>query len=165
VIPKSAARAVADLTGGIILASVEIGVPPERVFAALTTAEVIEWWGSADTYRVTTWTADLKRGGAWRSSGVGADGKPLSVGGRTLEVEPPRLLVQTWEPDWDPGPATIVRYEVDAIPGGSRLTVRHEGFVGRAASCENHTSGWEGVLGWLQRHLSGGSSEVAGLRA
>jgi uncharacterized protein YndB with AHSA1/START domain len=152
--PKSGGRALADLERGIILASVEIAAPPERVFTALSTAEVIEWWGSTDAYRVTAWTADLKPGGAWRSSGLGVDGKPFSVGGKILEVDRPRLLVQTWEPDWDPGSATIVRYAVDPIPGGSRLTVRHEGFVDRAASCEDHARGWERVLGWLERHLA-----------
>jgi uncharacterized protein YndB with AHSA1/START domain len=45
-IPKGAARAVADLTKGLILASVEIDAPPERVFRALSSVEVAEWWGS-----------------------------------------------------------------------------------------------------------------------
>jgi uncharacterized protein YndB with AHSA1/START domain len=153
-IPKGAARAVADLSTGTILASVEIEAPPERVFTALCSAEVAEWWGSPETYRVTKWTGDVRRGGTWRSEGVSADGKPFSVGGEILELDPPRLLVQTWRPDWDPGPPTTIRYQVDPIPGGSRVTVRHEGFAGRAASCEAHAQGWERVLGWLRNHLA-----------
>ena len=43
-IESSRARAVADLTEGRILASVEIAAPPERVFRALTTAEIVDWW-------------------------------------------------------------------------------------------------------------------------
>ena len=39
-VSKGDARAVADLSTGLILASVEIAAPPERVFAALSTAEV-----------------------------------------------------------------------------------------------------------------------------
>jgi uncharacterized protein YndB with AHSA1/START domain len=153
-IPKGAARAVADLSQGLILASVEIEAPPERVFAAFSTAELTEWWGSPDTYRVTRFEMDLRPGGRWRSDGIGADGKPFSVGGEILEVDAPRLLVQTWNPDWDPGPATTIRYQVDPIPGGSRVTVRHEGFVGRAASCDGHAQGWERVLDWLQSYLT-----------
>jgi len=152
-IPKGAARAVADLTQGLILASVEIDAPPERVFRALSSAEVAEWWGSPDTYRVKKWTGDVRPGGSWRSDGVGADGKPFSVGGEFLEVDPPRLLVQTWKPDWDPGPATTIRYQIDTLPGGSRVTIRHEGFQGRAASCEGHAQGWERVLSWLTDHF------------
>jgi uncharacterized protein YndB with AHSA1/START domain len=149
-IPKGAARAVADLSAGVILASVEIAAPPERVFQALSTAELAEWWGSPETYRVTRFTAELRRGGAWRSDGVSADGKPFSVGGEILEIDPPRRLVQSWVPDWDPGPPTKIRYQVDPIPGGSRVTVRHEGYQDRHASCESHAQGWERVLEWLQ---------------
>ena len=147
------ARAVADLSEGLILASVEIAAPPERVFAAVSSAEVAEWWGSPEIYTVTRWTGDLRPGGAWRSEGVGADGKPFSVGGEFVIVEPPRLLVQTWVPDWNPGPPTKIRYQLDPIPGGTRVTLRHEGFQGRNAACESHTQGWERVLDWLRNHF------------
>jgi uncharacterized protein YndB with AHSA1/START domain len=154
--PKGAARAVADLSRGSILASVEIAAPPERVFAAISTSELSEWWGSADSYRVTRHVADLRPGGAWRSDGVSADGKPFSVSGEVLEIDPPRLLVQTWKYDWGPGPTTTIRYQIDPIPGGSRVTVRHEGFGDQAQSCEDHALGWERVLTWLQTHFPTG---------
>lgn len=150
---RAVPRAVADLSAGLILATVEIAVPPERVFRALTSEEVVKWWGSDQAYRTTGWKADLRVGGRWRSEGVGADGKPFSVGGTFLEVDPPRRLVQTWEPDWDPGPPTTLTYRLDPTPLGTRLTVRHEGFSGRTESCDAHTSGWELVLGWLGGHL------------
>ena len=151
--PKGAARAVADLNRGLIVASVEIASPPERVFAALTTSELAEWWGSADTYRVTKFTADLRVGGAWRSDGVSADGKPFSVRGEFLEIEPPRRLVQTWSYDWGPPQVTTIRYQIDPIPSGSRVTVWHEGFGANTQSCEDHALGWERVLGWLSAHF------------
>ena len=147
------ARALTDLSAGTIVATVEIAAAPERVFAALSTAEVAEWWGSPDLYRVTRWTADLRPGGAWRSEGVDANGKSFSVSGRILEVDPPRLLVQTWNYDWDSGGSTIVRYQVEPIPSGTRLTVRHEGFLPDSADCRSHAIGWERVLGWLADHL------------
>lgn len=152
-IPKGDARAVADLSRGFIVGSVEIAAPPERVFAAISTAELAKWWGSADTYRVTGWTGDLRPGGRWRSEGVSADGKPFAVGGEFLEVEPPRLLVHTWTPDWVSGPTTVVRYEITAVPGGSRLLLRHDGFGDQADSCESHSLGWELVLNWLKRYV------------
>jgi uncharacterized protein YndB with AHSA1/START domain len=52
------ARALTD--GEVILATVDLGMPPERVFRALTTDEVEKWWGSTRTYRVTDWTAELR---------------------------------------------------------------------------------------------------------
>jgi uncharacterized protein YndB with AHSA1/START domain len=142
------ARAVAELTDGLVLAAVEIAAPPERVFRAITSAEIAEWWGSAETYRVTRWTGEVHPGGWWRSEGRSADGTSFAVSGDIVEVEPPSLLVQTWRYDSKPDEVTRVRFRIEPIPGGSRLTVRHEGFGTRDA-CESHGHGWEGVLTWL----------------
>lgn len=157
-----AARAVADLGTGTIIATVEIAAPPERVFRALTAAEEItRWWGAEGVYRTTEWSVDFRAGGQWRAAGKDADGKAFSVGGTILEIEPPRRLVQTWKPDWDAGHETKVTYTLDAVPGGTRVTVRHDGFAGRPESCSGHAAGWEQVLGWLLAHVSpgGGSAE------
>lgn len=40
----SSARAVWDVTEGLILATVEIHATPERVFQALASKEICEWW-------------------------------------------------------------------------------------------------------------------------
>jgi len=149
----STPRAVADLSAGLILATVHIAAPPDRVFRALASEELVKWWGSADTYRTTKWTGELRVGGTWRTEGVGADGKPFSVGGEFIEVNPPKKLVHSWRADWDGGNVTTVTYRLDAVDGGTRLTLRHDGFANRTGSCEAHTEGWERVLGWLQAHL------------
>jgi uncharacterized protein YndB with AHSA1/START domain len=155
VLSRGAPRAVADVSEGLILASVEIAVPPERVFRALASEELARWWGSADTYRVTKWTGDVRVGGAWRSEGVGADGKPFSVEGEFLEVDPPRKLVHTWRADWDGGALTTITYRLQPSATGTRLTLRHDGFAGRPESCEGHSQGWERVLEWLAAHFRG----------
>ncbi|WP_437911987.1 SRPBCC domain-containing protein [Sorangium sp. So ce302] len=152
---NSRARSIADVAQGTILARIEIAAPPERVFRALTTDELTKWWGSAEMYRTTAFTIDLRAGGAWRTDGVGADGKPFHVGGKVLEFDPPRRLVQTWEPSWDAdAPPTTVSYLLDSIETGTRLTVRHAGFGARVTSCESHATGWERVLGWLTNHVA-----------
>ena len=151
---KQAARAIADVTEGIVLATVDIAVPPERVFRALTTSELTKWWGSAELYRTTKFEIDLVPGGTWRTEGVGADGSPFHVSGEVLEVDAPRRLVQTWKPSWDEGPATTITYTLTAIDSGTRVTVHHSGFTGRPQSCEGHSNGWERVLGWLGGHLA-----------
>jgi len=149
------ARSVADVTEGVIHASVEIAAPPERVFSALTdSAEVVCWWGSPDTYRLTEFTADLRVGGTWRSRGVAVDGKPFEVSGEFLQVDAPRVLVQTWIPDWAPGLKTKLSYRLDPISGGTRLTVRHEGFGAHREAFEGHARGWERVLGFLNGYLA-----------
>lgn len=146
----SRARSIADVTSGTILASVEIAAKPERVFRALSTPEeLVRWWGSDDLYRTTKWEADIRVHGRWRAEGKGADGQPFEVEGEYLEIDPPRKFVQSWKPSWDLGPATTVSYSLEAIPEGTRLTVRHFGFGDRSESCRNHGNGWQRVLDWL----------------
>ncbi len=79
---KNGARAVADVDQGLILASVEIAAPAERVFQALTTSsDITSWWGSPEEYRTTAYEADVRPGGHWRADGVGADGHAFFVEG------------------------------------------------------------------------------------
>jgi uncharacterized protein YndB with AHSA1/START domain len=149
------ARAVADVTEGLILARVDIAAPPERVFRALSSAEVTAWWGAADQYRTTHWQGDVRPGGQWSTRGVSADGSEFGVGGEYLVVDPPHLLVHTWVAPWDGNHVTRVTYRLEAVDGGTRVTLRHEGFAGRAASCDQHCEGWERVLGWLSDYARG----------
>lgn len=150
---KLAATAVADLDQGVVLARVDIAVPPERVFKALTTDELTQWWGAPEMYRTTKHTIDLRKGGAWKSEGVGADGHTFHVGGEVLDVDPPHKLTYTWKPSWEPGEATTVSYRLEAIATGTRVTVRHSGFTNPAA-CGDHANGWERVFGWLGKHFA-----------
>jgi uncharacterized protein YndB with AHSA1/START domain len=150
------ATAVADLARGAIVARVEITAPAERVFRALTTDELTKWWGAADQYRTTKFAIDLRPGGRWRSDGVSGDGSAFHVEGEVLAVEPPRRLVQTWNPSWSPGPATTVEWLLEPTEKGTRLTVRHDGFSGREQACDGHASGWQRVLGWLDGHFAPG---------
>ena len=146
------ARAVADLDEGVILGSVTIAAPPDRVFRALTSDEIVKWWGSDQTYRVTGWTSDLRVGGSWRSDGKGADGKPFSVGGEYLEIDPPHKLVQTWFYDWGDRHVTKLTYRLQSTSEGTKVTIRHEGFKDRPESCSSHADGWEIVLNWLAQY-------------
>jgi uncharacterized protein YndB with AHSA1/START domain len=152
----AAARAIADVNRGMLLATVDIAAPPERVFRAVTSEELTRWWGDADTYRTTRWTGDVRAGGSWRTEGVGRDGKAFAVHGEFLEVDPPRKLVQTWNYDWDANASTTtITWRFEAIPGGTRVIVRHEGFADASDACASHADGWERVLGWLSGYTGG----------
>jgi uncharacterized protein YndB with AHSA1/START domain len=155
---KSDARAVADLMAGSILATVEIAAPQGRVFRALASDEITQWWGSAGTYRTTAFEAELKVGGTWRAEGVGADGVAFTVQGEYLEIDPPKKLSMTWRAGWDQDKTTTLTYRLEVIPEGTRITLRHDGFSGRRVSCQEHALGWEQVLSWLQAHCGGGAS-------
>src|SRR5215470_11426243 len=94
-VKNSPARAVADLSNGSILASVEIAAPPERVFHALSSKEIVDWWVRPGVFDTREWTGDVRVGGRWQATGV-ARGAPYTLEGEFLEVDPPRKLVQTW---------------------------------------------------------------------
>jgi uncharacterized protein YndB with AHSA1/START domain len=152
------ARAVADLAEGVVMARVEIAASPDRVFRALTTDEITTWWGADGEYRTTNFTMDPHPGGKWRAEGMGADGTRFHVEGEVVHFDPPRRLAQTWRPSWDGDALTTLTYLLEPIDGGTRMTVRHTGFVGRPQSCDDHGHGWERVLGWLNRYLSPASA-------
>ncbi|WP_394824503.1 SRPBCC domain-containing protein [Pendulispora albinea] len=157
---KGAARAVADVTKGIVLASVEIEASPERVFYALTQEEdITRWWGSDDQYRMIGYQADLRAGGAWRVEGRMPEGRTFVTDGEILEIEPARKLVQTWNLRWNR--VSTVAYLLEPTDGGTRLTVRHEGFGEDVPLCRMHETDWETALGWLVRYLTSVSACVA----
>jgi uncharacterized protein YndB with AHSA1/START domain len=149
VLRNSVARAIADVKRGMLLATIDIAAPPERVFRAVTSEELTRWWG----FRVTRYGGDIRVGGAWRTEGVGANGKPFVVRGEFLEVERPHKLMQTcrhWEPR---GMVTTLTWHLENITGGTRVIVHHEGFGDAQESCADHADGWEHILNQLSGHV------------
>jgi uncharacterized protein YndB with AHSA1/START domain len=148
-------RAVID--GGSILATVDVAAPPERVWLALTTEEVEQWWGSDDAYRVTQWAADLRLGGRWSLVVRTRDGMTYPASGTFLKIDAPHKLVQTRKYEWNHPTLgrmdTIVTYGLSPMGGGTRVTVRHDGFAGRDDAAKEHVLGWERFLGWLEAYL------------
>jgi uncharacterized protein YndB with AHSA1/START domain len=135
------ARAVADLREGFILASVEVAASPERVFRALASNEITQWWVRPGVFDTREWTGDVRAGGRWRASGM-TRGEPYVQEGEFLEVESPRWLVHTWEGAGKPGVPSTVTYLVEPIDGRTRITLRHLGFASRDM-CSAFAIGWE----------------------
>ena len=140
-----------------VMASAEIPGSPEQVFAALVTDEVERWWGSAETYRMTGWTEDLRVGGRWSVTVRTADGRRLPAGGTFLEIEAPRRIVQTRAYGWDHPTLgrheTTLAYLLEPIAIGTRLTICHGGFAGLSDAATEHAEGWGRVLAWLQDYV------------
>lgn len=135
----------------LVVAEIFIEAPPDRIFHAITQPQQLtQWWGQSGMYRTLTAEADLRPGGLWRTSGQGADGSAFEVRGEYREIDPPRLLVYTWHPSWDPSRSTLVRWELSAQEKGTLVRVRHSGFAGDRKAAEDHSNGWTRVLGWLQ---------------
>lgn len=126
----TAARGVTDLTEGVILASVDIATSPERAFRALTDpAELVKWWGIPGRCQAVEWTIDLRVGGRWEVRGDGIDGRRFGVEGEFLAIEAPTRLVLRWRPSWEPGLYMTISYRLEAVPLGTRVTLRHAGFA------------------------------------
>jgi uncharacterized protein YndB with AHSA1/START domain len=146
------ARAVADLAEGLVLASVDVAAAPQRVFQALASKEITEWWVRPGVFDTREWTGDVRRGGRWRASGM-TRGEPYVQEGEFLEVESPRRLVHTWERAGKPGVASTVTYLVEPIDGRTRVTLRHQGFASRDM-CSAFAIGWETSLERLAEILA-----------
>jgi uncharacterized protein YndB with AHSA1/START domain len=149
-----------------VVAEIFIAAPPARVFQAISDpSQLPRWWGQDNLYHVTKSIMDVRPGGKWRSEGKGADGTAFYVEGEYVEVDPPRLLVHTWNSSYDTA-RTLVRWElepqtVNALhPSGPRKTgtgtlvrVTQSRFAGNFKSAQSHGEGWKRVLGWLQKFV------------
>jgi len=131
--------------------TVEIAHPPDKVWAALTTAEGLSAWFGNEA------RIDLRPGGsAWMrwSQGETADM-------RVERVEEPAVFGFTWHiyglPEGDPR-RTYVEFTLEPVASGTRLTVVETGFAqlpedvyGKAF--DGNTQGWASELGELVQYL------------
>jgi len=137
----TAGRASSEIIGGEIVASVDIASPPERVFRAISSDEIVSWWVRPGVFDTREWSGDVRVGGRWRASGT-ARGAPYTLEGEYIEVDPPRKLVHTWWNVANPDAISTVTYLLLQIPSGTRLTVRHVGIqIPEIAKGTN--DGWE----------------------
>jgi uncharacterized protein YndB with AHSA1/START domain len=136
-----------------IVESITIDAPMHDVFAALTEpTQVVQWQGSADSYRVTEMNADLRVGGAWETIGFTSSGDRRCAKGVYRIVDPPRCLEMTFSHDFG-GPEapvydTTVRYDLEDLDGGTKVTVTHSGIM-NPYEREGMAESWQVILGWL----------------
>jgi uncharacterized protein YndB with AHSA1/START domain len=149
---KTHARAVSDVVDGAVVASVEIARAPERIFQALASREIIDWWVNPGVFDTREWSGDVRVGGSWRTEGI-ARGQPYALEGKYLEVDPPRKLVHTWHFAGTPDASSTVTYVLEPIASGTRLTVRHAG-IGASDHRSNVSGGWRSSLDRLAEIMS-----------
>jgi uncharacterized protein YndB with AHSA1/START domain len=131
--------------------TVQIGRPPDQVWAALTTAEGLAAWFGNEA------TIDLRPGGSARMRW--ASGETAEM--RVERVEEPRVFGFTWHifglPEDDPR-RTYVEFTLEPSGSGTRLTVVESGFAqlpedAYRKAYDGNTQGWASELGELVAYL------------
>jgi uncharacterized protein YndB with AHSA1/START domain len=154
---KRIPRAVADAGGGIIIGVAEVAGSPERVFTALTTNEIEQWWKWPDHYHQKDWKSDVRVGGRWSVTVELADGNLVHAWGEFCELRFPDKIVMTRRFDSHPflgERETTITYRLEPTASGTLVTLRDEGFIGRSEAAYGNAEIWEHVLGWLDAYLS-----------
>jgi uncharacterized protein YndB with AHSA1/START domain len=131
--------------------TVEIAHPPDKVWAALTTAEGLAAWFGDEA------AIDLRPGGsAWMKWGGG-----YSADMRVERVEEPTVFGFTWHifglPGDDPR-RTYVEFTLEPVGTGTRLTVVESGFAqlpddAHHTAYDGNADGWVKELGELADYL------------
>ncbi|MCT7374119.1 SRPBCC family protein [Chelativorans salis] len=149
---EASVTAHADFTRGEVSASALLPAMPDRVFRAMTSAEICQWWVHPGVFDTREWNGDLRVGGRWESAGIGG-GQPYRLKGEYLEVEPPVRLAHTWKMVGEAGDPSTVTYRVEPEGDSVRLTVDHAGLVVEEI-CEATRAGWETSLTRLAEILA-----------
>lgn len=112
--------------------------PAERVWRALTDPAAIARWLMPNDFRP-------RKGHKFKFQAPPASGWDGVIESEVLEVDEPKKLVYTWN---SRGMNTVVTWTLEAVPGGTRLRLRHTGFSGPQAAfaVSNMSGGWKGIL-------------------
>ncbi|HKU69167.1 MAG TPA: SRPBCC family protein [Candidatus Baltobacteraceae bacterium] len=130
-----------DVPQGSIVAHAQVAAPPERVFQALTSDEVTQWWVRPGVFDTREFKADVRKGGRFTASGIGR-GQPYAIEGEFTEIDAPRKLAHTWQLAGSPNKPTTVTYVLEPREGGTHITLRQDGFASPDAA-NNTRVGWE----------------------
>ena len=126
----------------------ELAASPQRLWAALTTAEAIASWMWPGSF-ATTAAVDLRVGGRYR---IQSDPMDMAVEGEYVVIDAPVGLVQSWR--WDgENEETLVTVAIEPTSTGSRVVVVHEGFPDDEQAAI-HRQGWNDCLDRLPAYLA-----------
>ena len=136
-----------------LLIEIELAVPVERAWAALTSpAAISDWWGQH--VQLAPYV-----GGALREHWTDASGRTVTTTGVVTRCDPPTVLEMSWS-DHDWSGETQVRFALEERTGDqSCLCLEHRGWSelpaeGRQRLIDEHAAGWRHHLQSLCSHLN-----------
>ncbi|WP_354701166.1 hypothetical protein DSM112329_01473 [Paraconexibacter sp. AEG42_29] len=118
-----------------ILITREFAAPPELVFRAWTTPELVERWWGARRGAVTLVEIDLRVGGAWRFVMTAEGGFEVGFHGEYREIVPGERLVSTEVYEGMPDGEAVNTMDLTPTAAGTMMTVLVE------HSCREHRDG------------------------
>jgi len=138
--------------------SIILKAPRSRVWRALTdAAEFGQWFGARLSGRFAP-------GQRMRGPITAPEYAHLSFEVIVERMEPERLFSWRWQPGGDPDvdpaePMTLVVFELEEVPEGTRLTVTESGFdripiARRSKAYRENDEGWRGQLENLTGYLA-----------
>jgi uncharacterized protein YndB with AHSA1/START domain len=143
--------------------TIELRHPRSKVWRALTDAQEFgKWFGAV-------FTEPFKPGARLRAKITHKGYEHMTMDVTIERMEPERLFSWRWHPGAaEPGesfsdePMTLVVFELEEIPGGTRLTVVESGFdqiplARRAKAFRDNDEGWTGQMKAIEEHLAGSS--------
>lgn len=138
---------------------VYIKTTAEKLWQALTDGTMTEKY-----YYGTRAESDWKNGSLYKY--IGADGGVL-VDGMVVESDPPRRLVTTFNPHWNPDddgvyPESRVTFEIVPTGGVCKLTLVHEDLAAGNPMTDGIFSGWSEILSGLKTLLETGEPLTTG---
>jgi uncharacterized protein YndB with AHSA1/START domain len=135
--------------------TISVAHPPEKVWAAITTAEGLGTWFGQKA------TVDLRVGGLAQLTWDGGYTNEL----RIERLDPPRVFGWTWAisglPEDDPR-RTYVEFTLEPDASGTRLTVVETGFAQLPSDLHSgayggNVEGWQKELDELAGYLNAGA--------
>jgi uncharacterized protein YndB with AHSA1/START domain len=101
----------------------EFDAPRELVFEAYTDPELLAEWLGPRRLTMTVQEMDVRAGGSYRYTHEDEEGSYVFFG-EFREVDPPRLLVQTFQWEGNDAPSSVDRVEFEELDGNrTRIVV------------------------------------------
>jgi uncharacterized protein YndB with AHSA1/START domain len=143
----------------VLRVSRTFAAPPERVFDAWTSPELLRrWWAAGPDWDTPLAEVDLRPGGRYRLSMRNTEtGEVHTVGGEYREIRRPERLVYTWS--WESNAEamagsenSLVEVDFAGRDGSTEVTLTHSGFATEELA-GMHEHGWNACLDNLEARL------------
>jgi uncharacterized protein YndB with AHSA1/START domain len=138
-----------------IVQEVVIQARAQHIFRALTRPEeLLKWWSAPEKFKLLHTECDLRPGGQWQMKVAGTGGNPTSsvtVSGQYQTIDPPHLLIYTWNRENEGTPETLVRWELIENDGSTTVRVTHSGLITDALRLRN--GGWALIVVLLKAYV------------